>query len=210
MFGYDVIVTDVPAKFELYNPETGGLKSAGNHYDLMTDEEIMALRVGELAHPHCLLLYWTTGWAMATGRATKIVQAWGFKPLTELAWRKTTRTGKVRMGPGYRVRTMHEPILVAALGDQNHKPLKSLFDGLARQHSRKPDEFYAMVERATPKAFRCDLFARQSRPGFDTWGHESTKFDKGATDEQSTKRRPPASAEPSGRAGALGIDLFTQ
>lgn len=50
--------------------------------------------------------------AAITGR--RRWRAWGFKPLSEIVWRKLTATGKPRIGTGYRVRTMHEPILVAS------------------------------------------------------------------------------------------------
>jgi N6-adenosine-specific RNA methylase IME4 len=43
-----------------------------------------------------------------------VARAWGFKPLSEIVWSKLTATGKPRIGTGYRVRTMHEPILVAS------------------------------------------------------------------------------------------------
>ena len=46
----------------------------------------------------------------------------------------------------------------------------------AREHSRKPDEFYRRVERFCDGP-RLDLFARASRPSWDTWGNEATKFD---------------------------------
>jgi N6-adenosine-specific RNA methylase IME4 len=75
---------------------------------------------------------------------------------------------------------MHEPILVCTVGNPQHKPFPSTFDGIAREHSRKPDEFYDLVLRHTPQAFRrADLFSRQTRPGFDGWGNEHGKFDEG-------------------------------
>jgi hypothetical protein len=91
---------------------------------------------------------------------------------------KEKAIGKPRMGTGYRVRTLHEPILVATMGNPQHKPLPSLFDGVAREHSRKPDEFYDIALRHTPAALRrVDLFSRETRPGFEGWGAEHGKFD---------------------------------
>jgi N6-adenosine-specific RNA methylase IME4 len=76
-----------------------------------------------------------------------------------------------------RVRTLHEPILVATLGNLKHKALPSLFDGVAREHSRKPDEFYRLVAEYAPGR-RADLFSRETRPGFEGWGDELGKFDE--------------------------------
>jgi N6-adenosine-specific RNA methylase IME4 len=134
--------------------------------------------VGRLAQADCLLLLWTTGWAMATGQAQSVCRAWEFTPVTEIVWRKTTALGRPRVGPGYRARTMHEPVLVGKIGSPRQlSAFPSLFDGVAREHSRKPEEFYALVDKHTAGLRRADLFARQSRPGFDAWGNETTKFD---------------------------------
>ena len=173
----DVIVADPPWTFELRS-EAGEEKSPQAHYECMSLDDIKALPVGMLARGDCLLLLWTCGWAMATGQAQEVARAWNFTPISEMAWRKVTPSGKPRMGPGYRVRTLHEPILVCAIGEQRHKPLPSLFDGIAREHSRKPDEFYEIVRSATLSAMRrVDLFSRETRPGFIGWGNEHGKFD---------------------------------
>ena len=76
---------------------------------------------------------------------------------------------------------MEELVLIGTRG----KPAKarafpSCFDGLAREHSRKPDEFYALCERFAPDARRCDIFGRQSRPGWDVLGNEKRKFNGSA------------------------------
>lgn len=180
MFGYDVIVADPPWTFDLYS-EAGAGKSAMKHYDCMSLDAIKALPVGHLVRGDCLLLLWTCGWAMATGQALDVCRAWDFEPVTEIIWRKTTAAGKVRMGPGYRARTMHEPILMAKIGSPVHSPYPSLFDGIAREHSRKPEEFYALVEKHGPSASRADLFARTRRPGWDAWGNEVDRFEGAAT-----------------------------
>lgn len=177
---YEVIIADPPWRFRTWG-EHNQSKSASRHYSLMTLPEIKALPVGRLAQRDCLLLLWTTGWAMATGQTHEVVRAWGFEPKSEIVWRKTTPAGRVRMGTGYWARTMHEPIMIASIG----KPPKfsafpSLFDGIAREHSRKPDEFCALVEKHTCGLRRADLFSRETRPGFDGWGDEATKFDQEA------------------------------
>jgi len=177
MFGYDVIVADPPWDFENYS-NAGTRKGADPHYDVMTLDAIKALRVHELARGDCLLLLWTTGWAIATGQAQVVARAWCFNPISEIIWNKRTPSGKRRMGTGYRVRTMHEPILLCTIGNPNHGAFPSTFDGIAREHSRKPDEFYDLViERTSWCGSRADLFSRETRDGFDAWGNEHGKFD---------------------------------
>jgi N6-adenosine-specific RNA methylase IME4 len=174
MFGYDVIVADPPWDFENYS-DAGTVKGADPHYSVMSLADIKALRVGDLARGDCLLLLWATGCMWP--QALDVMTAWGFVYKSEMVWRKVTRTGKVRMGTGYRVRTCHEPILVGTIGNPKHAPFLSSFDGLAREHSRKPEEFYHMVEACTPASWRADLFARTRRRGWESWGNETEKFE---------------------------------
>jgi N6-adenosine-specific RNA methylase IME4 len=109
------------------------------------------------------------------------MRAWGFSYKSCVAWRKITINGKVRLGCGYISRSTHENILIASRGKPKiGKPFRSLFDGLAREHSRKPDEFYALAEAFAPGVRRADLFGRESRSGWDVWGAEATKFDEAA------------------------------
>ena len=174
MFKYGVIVIDPPWEFELRS-EKGNSKSASAQYQTMSDDEIGALPVGHLATRDCLVLMWTTGWAMATGRAQAIVRAWGAEPVTELVWLKTTKNGLRRTGTGYRARSRHEPILLAKYGNPRHTPFPSDFPGIARRHSEKPDEFYKMVQMHTVGAWRCDLFsAGIQRPGFEGCREKTT------------------------------------
>jgi N6-adenosine-specific RNA methylase IME4 len=181
---FDLISADPPWEYELYS-EAGNEKAASAQYDTMPLDQIMAMPVGHLARGDCLLLLWGCGW-MPPARRQSVMEAWGFTYKSEFAWRKTTRRGKVRMGPGYRVRTMHEPIYLGVMGNPLHKAFPSIFDGIARQHSRKPEEFYRLVDKVSPASTKLDLFSRASRPGWSNWGYESTLFDDG--DPTSTKR----------------------
>jgi N6-adenosine-specific RNA methylase IME4 len=175
---FDLIVADPPWLFELRS-EKGEGKAPQAQYACMTPAQIMALPVGQLARGDCWLFLWTSAPLLDVGMET--LKAWGFTYKTCLAWRKTTPAGKVRMGPGYIARTRHENILVGAIGaPARARAMDSLFDGVAREHSRKPDEFYARAEAFAPRAFKLDLFARQSRPGWATWGNEARKFDQAA------------------------------
>jgi MT-A70 len=97
-------------------------------------------------------------------------------------WRKVTRNGKVRMGCGFWARTMHEPVLLGTVGKPPKFTLPSCFDGIAREHSRKPDEFYRMITERTPDLRRADLFAREKREGWDAWGDEFEKFSSSGAD----------------------------
>jgi N6-adenosine-specific RNA methylase IME4 len=174
---YDVIVADPPWRFSLYS-ENGEKKSAAKHYDTMETTDITRLPVGHLARDNCLLLLWACGCMLP--QAIEAMTSWGFVFKSEIIWRKVTVNGKPRWGTGYRVRTMHEPILVGTIGHPNHGAFPSIVDGVAREHSRKPDEVYELVRKYTPGARRADLFSRETREGFEGWGAEHGKFDQEA------------------------------
>lgn len=171
---YELIVIDPPWGFDLYSKE-GAKKSALAKYELMRDSDILQLPVGKLASMNCLLYCWAT--APQLPLAIECVKAWGFEYKSVLMWRKTTVNGKTRMGTGYRVRSTGEMVVVGTLGNPKQTAIpQTIFDGIAREHSRKPDEFYALCDRVMPEARRADVFAREERLGWHSFGNELTKF----------------------------------
>jgi len=194
-FSFDVIAADPPWAFSLYSEE-GEEKSAQAHYDCMPIDEIAALPVGHLVGAHSWLLLWAT--APMLPQALRVMSAWGFSFKTTIAWRKVTRNGKQAMGTGYVARTMHENVLIGACGKPEYRrALPSIFDGVRRQHSRKPDEFYRLVDGfAMPHARKLDLFSRESRPGWESWGRETGLFDAHPVTSPSAKDAWDAGARP--------------
>lgn len=176
-FDYDVIVVDPPWRFVTYS-EKRTERMPQRHYRCRDIDWIKALPVRLLARDPCLLFLWATNPMLPL--QYEVLCAWGFRYKTALCWRKLTKNGKPRMGIGYVARSLHECVLVGGIGStrtiQSH-PLPSLFDGEARENSRKPDEFYDLLWRATPHARRCDLFSRETRLGFEGWGDQLGKFD---------------------------------
>ena len=81
------------------------------------------------------------------------------------------------------LRSVCEPFLIATLPGSGFRGSSeaNLIDGLAREHSRKPDEAYALIERVLPDKRYADVFSRQSRLGWANWGYEATKFDGACT-----------------------------
>ena len=175
LFGFDLVVCDPPWSFALRSA-AGESKSAQAQYACMPLDAIKAMPVGHLVGANSWLFLWAT--APMLPHALAVMEAWGFTYRTRLAWRKLTPAGKPRLGTGYVVRTLHEDILVGAIGSPTYmRALPSLFDGVAREHSRKPDEFFGLVEAFAPGARRLDMFSRETRPGWRSWGAEASKFD---------------------------------
>src|SRR5262249_54878479 len=95
---------------------------------------------------------------------------WGFEYKTHVVWVKDW------IGVGFWVHNQHEILLVAARGDMptpapaNRPP--SVIIAPRREHSRKPDEAYVLIERMYPDLPKIELFARQTRPGWAAWGNQ--------------------------------------
>lgn len=180
---YRLLLADPPWRFTAYS-DKGLKKSPERHYATMNAADIAALPVRDLADPKgCLLILWTTG---PHGEiAMDTMRAWGFRYVTQGAWAKQSRTGRAwQIGGGYYFRSACEPYLVGKIGNPglpNVRDVRNLIVAPVREHSRKPDEMHANLQRMYPGP-RCELFARQSRPGWDTWGLERTKFDDAGRD----------------------------
>lgn len=184
LFAYDVVTIDCPWPWAAYSAK-GLEKSPEAQYATMTMDDIAALRVGDLLAPGGVLVMWAT-WPMIEQQCA-IMRRWGLAPKTGGVWAKRTESGKLRWGTGYVLRSVCEPFIIGTLPDAPTAKGKvpnlietledAALDGLAREHSRKPDSFYALIETLVPIGRRADIFARCRRPGWDCWGNELDKFE---------------------------------
>jgi len=172
---YRVIYADPPWKFHLHGPDYD--RSAERHYPTMETEEICALPVADIAAPDAALFMWTK--AAQLPEALRVVNAWGFEYVTNAVWVKPTPK------LGHWVRNQHELLIIARRGDMlspapaDRPP--SVIYAPRREHSRKPDEAYEMIERMFPDLPRMELFARTPhRPGWDAWGNEAPEAEEEA------------------------------
>lgn len=179
---YDLVMIDPPWHFTLYSDKGEG-KSAQAQYRTMDLAAIKRLRLRELLRPNAVVLLWAT--SPLLDRAFEVMAAWGVRYATSLVWVKSTKHDKEAFGTGYRARCAHEPILLGIVGEPDtSRRHRSTIRGQIREHSRKPEAAYAWAESYITRPAkgdpirRADVFSRQSRPGWDSWGNESTKFDQ--------------------------------
>lgn len=171
---YSVIVIDPPWHWESWS-DVRQDKATSKQYDVMSTDDIKALPVRLLCDDDCLVLVWAT--APMLPQAMACMAAWRVAYKSNMVWRKVTATGKPRMGLGFWARTMHEQVLIGTVGKPRKiKTFPSIFDGIAREHSRKPDEFYALVDQCAAGR-RADVFSRENRPGWECFGDEAGKYD---------------------------------
>jgi len=175
---YRVLVIDPPWRqsFDFYGSRRSGRKTPkpGKRYTLMSLEEIKSLPIDACLLDSALVFLWATQPTLKA--AFHVVSEWGLKYRLLMVWNKIRRCGHDHGGtPSGYPRYNTEFVLVATKGDgrfRSTRGLKAGFTGVAGHHSRKPDEFYQMIRKATAPP-RLDMFNRRPIPGFDGWGLEA-------------------------------------
>jgi N6-adenosine-specific RNA methylase IME4 len=188
---YGAILVDPPTRFETYSGATevtargSKTKPATTRYATMTRKELAVLPVGDLAAPNCVLFLWSC-WPTSV-QTYELIERWGFKYKTcAFAWMKVKKDNpkvpepdelKPRMGLGYWTRANTEICLLATRGHPKrlHRDVPQAIIEPRREHSRKPDCVYPRIERLVAGPY-VELFARQTRAGWDSWGDQVTKF----------------------------------
>ena len=146
------------------------LQSGEKHYRTMSLARIMALPVGSLAARDAHLWLWTTNALLPT--AYEVAEAWGFTVCSPLTWVKF----RLGLGGRYQLRNATEQLLFCTRG---RAPLGSRsqptwFNAPVQEHSRKPAEQFAIIERVSPGPY-LELFARrrpESNQPWAVWGDE--------------------------------------
>lgn len=184
MFAFDLIMYDPPWPYVTYSAK-GQEKGAAEQYRTWTLRKIKTLPVGDLAARDCALMLWGTSPMLLDAKRPSyspmgdVLEALGFRYGAMGGWAKRTRYEKLRLGTGYVMRSVMEPFLIATTGSPEHsKGARNLINGLAREHSRKPDEAYRWCELYMPEAKRIEICSRSNRPGWEAWGDEVGKFDQ--------------------------------
>ena len=177
---YDVILADPP----FFYANDNGMFSAnpGFHYPTMSDEELAALPVGELAKPNSMIFVWCGG--LTLPRCLRLLDGWGFDYISSGVWVKTRSKTSQELShmPGLGPMLMtHEYILIGkkgnGLGKTHYQPRSVFFapGGAAAKgipHSRKPETVYEWIEKMWPSTRKIELFARGERAGWKAWGYE--------------------------------------
>jgi N6-adenosine-specific RNA methylase IME4 len=164
---FRVIVVDPPWRYDVRQEDA--THRARTPYPDMSQAELKALPIAKVAHTNAILWLWTTNSFMRD--ALELIEAWGFSQKTILTWVKD------RMGTGAWLRGQTEHCIMAIRG----KPVVTLTNQTTalqaplREHSRKPEQFYTLVESLCP-GNRLELFARAEREGWATTGAEVGRF----------------------------------
>jgi N6-adenosine-specific RNA methylase IME4 len=184
--GFKVVCADPPWHFKSNSKARPGRNAMG-HYACMPLADIAALPVRDVVADKAALFLWITGPFLAIGAHLPIMRAWGFKPSgMGFTWTKLNKRAAtlficpedVFMGGGLTTRKNAEFCVIGKRGKSVRRSasVREAIISPVREHSRKPDEFYDRVQQYAEGPY-LELFARQSRPGWVTWGDEASKFD---------------------------------
>lgn len=174
---FSTIYADPPWRFQ---NRTG--KMAPEHqrllrYPTMTLEEILELPVNQIAAAQSHLYLWVPN--ALIGEGLEVMKHWGFTYKTNLVWYKTRIDGGPDgRGVGFYFRNVTELVLFGVRGNMRTldpgRTKVNLIAQRKREHSRKPDEVYDLIEECSPGPY-LELFARRPRPGWIQWGNEDVE-----------------------------------
>lgn len=169
---YSTIVADPPWKYEQGGPRNddpdGVVRPAVKTppYSMMTVAQIAAMPVIDIAAGDSHLYLWTTNRYLWD--SYDIARGWGFKPSQMLTWCKPTKG----IGPGGAYSNTTEFVLYCRRGNLPYvnRVSSTWFQAARRAHSQKPEVFFEWVHKVSPGPY-VELFARQPRLGWDSWGY---------------------------------------
>lgn len=160
---YSIIYADPPWRYD----NSGFTQSAESHYPTMTNQEIYNLPVAKLAHDDCVLYLWATSPLLDI--AFDAIKNWRFEYKASRVWIKNRAPGI-----GWWLNTYHEHLLICTRGNPRipAEKLDSVIYNDVAQHSKKPEQVYLDIEAAHPSTKKVELFARNKRDGWQSWGAE--------------------------------------
>lgn len=161
---FNVIYADPPWRYQ-FSPTYS--REVEKNYPTMSLEEICAIKIP--VAEDAILFLWATSPKLE--EAMMVVREWGFDYRTSMVWVKD------RIGMGHYVRGQHEFLLICRKGgmrtpDESDRP-PSVIVSPRREHSRKPDGVYELIETMYPLGTYLELFSREDRINWTMWGYDT-------------------------------------
>ena len=170
------ILVDPPWQFQNRTGKVAPEHKRVSRYSTMGLKDICDLPVATIAAPTSHLYLWIPNALLPDGLA--VMKAWGFTSKSNIVWHKIRKDGgSDGRGVGFYFRNVTELVLFGVRGKNARtlQPGRTQVNYLGtrkREHSRKPDELYGLIESCSPKP-HVELFARGTRPSWAAWGDEA-------------------------------------
>lgn len=183
---FGTIMADPPWQFQNKTGKVAPEHKRLSRYETMTLDEICEMPVAGLASDPAHLYLWVPNALLPEG--LKVMAAWGFKYKSNIIWEKIRKDGGPDgRGVGFYFRNVTEILLFGTRGKNprtlapgrsqvnffsTNEPDGDLLKTRKREHSRKPDEQYRLIESCSWGPY-LELFARGERPGWTVWGNQA-------------------------------------
>lgn len=176
---FATVLADPPWQFQNRTGKMAPEHKRLNRYGTMTLDKIMGLPVSSVAADTAHLYLWVPNALLAEGLA--VMKAWGFEYKSNIVWHKIRKDGGPDgRGVGFYFRNVTELVLFGVRG-KNARTLQpgrrqvNIIKTQKREHSRKPDELYDIIEACSWGPY-LELFARGTRKGWSTWGNQADAY----------------------------------
>lgn len=174
--GFKTVLADPPWQFQNRTGKVAPEHRRLNRYSTMTLDEICELPVADCVDVTAHLYLWVPNALLPDG--LRVMREWGFEYKSNIIWRKIRKDGgSDGRGVGFYFRNVTEIILFGVRG-KNARTLDpgrtqvNYIESRKREHSRKPDEQYPLIEECSPGPF-LEMFSRGTRPGWTVWGNQA-------------------------------------
>lgn len=172
---FSTILADPPWQFQNRTGKMAPEHKRLSRYTTMTLQQIKDMPVESVANNTAHLYLWCPNALIAEG--LEVMKSWGFTYKTNLIWYKIRKDGGPDgRGVGFYFRNVTELILFGIRG-KNARTLQpgrsqvNIISSRKREHSRKPDEQYQIIEACSPGPF-LEMFARYKRESWTSWGDQ--------------------------------------
>lgn len=175
---FKTIVADPPWQFQNRTGKVAPEHRRLNRYSTMSLDEIKTLPVSNVAEEKSHLYLWIPNALLPEG--LQVMSAWGFEYKANIVWEKVRKDGEPDgRGVGFYFRNVTELLLFGIKGRSNRTlaPARSqvnLIRTMKREHSRKPDEIFPIIEACSPGPY-LEMFARGNREGWTLWGNQANE-----------------------------------
>jgi len=172
---FSTVLADPPWRFMNRTGKVAPEHRRLSRYDTMTTAAIRALPVAEVTAETAHMYLWVPNALIADG--LRVMESWGFTYKSNIVWAKRRKDGGPDgRGVGFYFRNVTELILFGVKGSMRTlapgRRQVNMIETRKREHSRKPDEQYGIIEACSPGPY-LELFARYSRRGWTSWGLEA-------------------------------------
>lgn len=173
--GFSTVLADPPWRFTNRTGKVAPEHRRLDRYSTMSLESIKSLPVKNVVATNAHLYLWVPNALLPEG--LEVMTSWGFRYVSNIVWAKRRKDGGPDgRGVGFYFRNVTELLLFGVKGSmrtlQPGRSQVNMIETRKREHSRKPDEQYELIESCSPGAY-LEMFARHARTGWTVWGDES-------------------------------------